>query len=427
MSLGILAPKLFLSYSWSSPEHESFVVRLAAELTESGIHVVFDKWDLKEGQDANAFMEKMVNDPEILKVAMLCDSTYKRKADERKGGVGTESQILSKEIYAANNENKFVAVVLEKDDGGRAIVPTFYSSRIYIDLSDVSHYEAEFERLVRWVFNKPLYQRPEMGDAPSYLSETELVSSGTSTLARRAMAAIKDGRPHAKATLREYFCAVAESLKQFRVELGLAEEEADERVVAMVDAMLPLRDEIVGVFSMVVIYGDVEQTAGAAHQFLEDALPLLERPDEITAWPQYSADALRFFLHELFLHFVAISLSSERWDIAATLLGQGYYSEKAAEYGRPQISSYAVFKGGVESLVIRNQRLNLQRTSLHADFIKARAEHSTVSLTQLMEADFVAYLRAVTTGERWWPITLLYATFRYSGAFKVFAKAESRV
>ena len=38
---------------------------------ESGVDVIFDKWDLKEGHDANAFMEKMVTDPEIEKVILL--------------------------------------------------------------------------------------------------------------------------------------------------------------------------------------------------------------------------------------------------------------------------------------------------------------------------------------------------------------------
>ena len=43
------APRLFISYSWSTPEHEQWVVTLAKELVESGVDVVLDKWDLKGG------------------------------------------------------------------------------------------------------------------------------------------------------------------------------------------------------------------------------------------------------------------------------------------------------------------------------------------------------------------------------------------
>ena len=36
-----------------------------------GIYVVLDKWELKEGQDKYAFMERCVNDPEISKVLIM--------------------------------------------------------------------------------------------------------------------------------------------------------------------------------------------------------------------------------------------------------------------------------------------------------------------------------------------------------------------
>ncbi|WP_159688489.1 SEFIR domain-containing protein, partial [Cognatazoarcus halotolerans] len=93
------APKLFMSYSWSSPTHEQWVIDLATELRESGIDVILDKWDLKEGHDAISFMEQMVTNSEIKKVAIVSDQTYAAKADGRAGGVGTETQIISKEVY----------------------------------------------------------------------------------------------------------------------------------------------------------------------------------------------------------------------------------------------------------------------------------------------------------------------------------------
>ena len=69
-------PKLFISYSWSSHSHEQLVLQIATELVESGVDVILDKWDLKEGHDAYAFMEKMVTDPDIKKVAIISDRVY---------------------------------------------------------------------------------------------------------------------------------------------------------------------------------------------------------------------------------------------------------------------------------------------------------------------------------------------------------------
>ena len=149
-------PKLFISYSWSSPEHEQWVLNLATELREAGIDVIYDKWGLKEGHDAFAFMEKMVTDPEIKKVVIICDRVYAEKADGRSGGVGTETQIITPEIYGKENQDKFVAIVAERDENGNEYLPTYCKSRIYIDLSDTDLYATNFEQLLRWVYDKPL-------------------------------------------------------------------------------------------------------------------------------------------------------------------------------------------------------------------------------------------------------------------------------
>jgi len=66
--------------------------------------VVLDKWDLKEGQDADKFMEQMVSDPEINKVLLIFDEAYATKANKRKGGVGTEAQIISRKVYEQQDE-----------------------------------------------------------------------------------------------------------------------------------------------------------------------------------------------------------------------------------------------------------------------------------------------------------------------------------
>ena len=124
------APKLFISYSWTSPDHEAWVLTLATELRESGVDVILDKWDLKEGQDAIAFMERMVSDPDVEKVILICDKSYTDKTDSRTGGVGTEAQIISPEIYLKQDQSKFVAIVVERDGEGSAYLPVYYQARI---------------------------------------------------------------------------------------------------------------------------------------------------------------------------------------------------------------------------------------------------------------------------------------------------------
>ena len=161
-------PKVFISYSWSNSD---FARELAEKLTNDGIVVCFDQWDLQPGQDKYVFMESCVNDPEITKVLILCDRIYAEKANNREGGVGGETLIISSEVYEKTGQRKFIPVIIEKDEDENAYVPVYIKSRIYIDLSDGKIYGEEYEKLVRDIYEKPLYERPPLGQRPSFLDE----------------------------------------------------------------------------------------------------------------------------------------------------------------------------------------------------------------------------------------------------------------
>jgi len=121
--------KVFISYSWTSEAHVTWVEALATRLQSEGVEVVLDRWDLKRGHDKYAFMEKMFTDPSVKKVLAICDSKYAAKADGREGGVGTESQIISPQVYAKTQQEKFIPIVRERDAAGDPYLPTFFSRR----------------------------------------------------------------------------------------------------------------------------------------------------------------------------------------------------------------------------------------------------------------------------------------------------------
>lgn len=161
-------PKVFISYSWSSTD---FVITLAERLMSHGVDVVLDKWDLKEGQDKYVFMEQCVNNPEIDKVLIISDKQYKEKADNRKGGVGNETVIISQEVYSNNNQEKFIPIIVERDEKGEECLPAYINSRIYIDFSDEDHFEDAYETLLRNIYQKPLYVKPQIGNRPEWLDK----------------------------------------------------------------------------------------------------------------------------------------------------------------------------------------------------------------------------------------------------------------
>ena len=87
----------------------------ADRLLDDGVEVIIDVYDLKEGHDKNAFMERMITDDSVSHVShvlVVCDKEYKQKADERRSGVGTESQIISHEVYNKVDQTKFIPIVL---------------------------------------------------------------------------------------------------------------------------------------------------------------------------------------------------------------------------------------------------------------------------------------------------------------------------
>ncbi|MEZ2369589.1 toll/interleukin-1 receptor domain-containing protein [Bacillus sp. RCC_6_1] len=131
---GSRAPKVFISYAWTSHDYQEKVVALATRLMENGIEVIIDVWDLKPGNNMYAFMESMVTDSTIDKVLVLCNKTYADKAENYVGGVGTETQIIGPKMYNKVKQETFIPVILEREESGIDYIPVHMVGSIYIDL-----------------------------------------------------------------------------------------------------------------------------------------------------------------------------------------------------------------------------------------------------------------------------------------------------
>ena len=432
MSNKEIPPKLFISYSWTTPDHEAWVVRLAEDLRGNGVEVVLDKWDLKEGQDSHAFMEKMVTDPEIKKVLLICDKEYVARANGRTGGVGTETQIITREIYEKQDQTKFVAVVTERDEAGKLCIPAFYGPRIFIDFSDLGTTDAEnFEKLLRWVFDQPLYKKPPIGNKPAFLSkEGRAVELATSSLFRRATEAIENGRDNAMLLVGDYFQKLTEELEKLRIKQS-EDEMLDDLVVKSVESFLPYRDEVVKIFLLLSRVKDTDEAVQIVHRFLEGLIPYMDRPKNISTWTEGDLDNFKFIIQELYLYAVSCFMQNEKFDAAAVLIGKDYYlSDSFADYGSPMISFW-IFRQYLKSLEYRNNRLELNSASLHADMLRQRAGRSVIDFRYLMQTDLVLFLRSHLDysndqfrGWHWRPETLLYAG-RLPRPFEIFARSQS--
>lgn len=419
--------KLFISYSWSSPEHEDWVVNLSNELRESGVDVILDKWDLKEGHDSNVFMEKMVSDPKIKKVALICDQMYTEKADGRSGGVGTETQIISAEVYSKEDQNKFVTIIAERDEEGKAFLPIYYTSRIYIDLSDNDLYAKNFEQLLRWIYDKPLYIKPDLGKKPAFLSDAGSVVLGTTASFKRALDAIRNDKGYWKGALNEYIDIFTENLEKLRI--NKEGGEFDDKVIESIEQFLPFRNEAIELFLALAQYSNTIETHQQLHRFFEGLLPYMDKTEHISRWSDWDFDNFKFIVHELFLYLIACFLKYECYDAVSYFLRHNYYLEKSS--GPDKMVPYSRFREHMKSLDHRNNRLQLNRASLRADLLEQRSKASGISFHQLMQADFTLYTRDCVDAlkyemyQSWWPETLLYVG-RTGTIFEIFARSQSK-
>jgi hypothetical protein len=267
-------PKAFTSYSRTTPEHTEWVRKLVDRLRGDSVDITLDVYRLKEGHDKYVFMEQMVTDPEVSKILVICDKRYAEKANAREGGVGTESIIISREVYEKVDQEKFIPIVTEFDEEGEAYLPAFLKGRMYIDLSSDEKLAENYEKLLRAIFGKPVHVEPDLGRPPSFLSEEERVSTRTGFKLQMLKDAVLKEKPTALGFVVDYLRAFTQAAADFRltteeyVEGGWAE-----KVKASIHRFLPYRDEFVDFISFVSLYVNDSAVYQAVFDFFQSLLP----------------------------------------------------------------------------------------------------------------------------------------------------------
>ena len=155
-------PSAFVSYSHDSPQHKTWVFRLASDLRAHGVDATLDQWDLTPGQDMAAFMERGVTGS--TRVILVCTESYVRKAEAGSGGVGYERLIVTAELVQNIDTKKFIPVV--RGNPGPKKIPAFLGPRLYIDFSNDAEYAAKLEELLREVLGTPGVAKPPLGPNP---------------------------------------------------------------------------------------------------------------------------------------------------------------------------------------------------------------------------------------------------------------------
>src|SRR5450432_643286 len=90
--------RVIVTYSWDSEDHKEKVIQYVNHLREKGFHAEVDRM-LSQNQSAIDF-KKMMHQAmtDYPKVIIVLSRGYKERADEFKGGVGTEFALVLADI-----------------------------------------------------------------------------------------------------------------------------------------------------------------------------------------------------------------------------------------------------------------------------------------------------------------------------------------
>ncbi len=413
-------PKVFISYSWTSEEHTEWVGDLGERLRSDGIDVILDQWSLEDGQDVNAFMEQMVHDPTIKRVIIISDAQYAAKADERKGGVGTETQIISKKVYDSVDQNKFVPLLRERDEDGKACLPIFLESRKYIDFSDPDTEEAAYDQLIRNIFERPRRRKPAIGKAPSHIFDDEATVGTSAQKAKRFREMVTSGKGNPSAAFEDFAKEFVVNLEELR--MTYSRDDADtwcERIRANINTATAHRDVFVDVVRAGTLL-PAEQFVPSLLDLLERVLPFQERPDAVGCHFECSEDNYKLICYELFLYTLAAFVKAKKYREARQLIGHTYVAPKTFGGNDLEGHSFTNFDTYAWSLEETcSQDGNQKRSSVMADLVHDRALRKDLQFSDLLQADILLCL--ASRGRGWYPRCLIYSGS--AGKLELFLRA----
>lgn len=313
-------PKVFISYAWGSDEYQQKVTDFASRLKSDGVAVVYDKWSMDPGNDTYAFMEKCVRDETIHYVLILLDPLYVKKADDRSGGVGTETQIISAKVYNDVEQTKFIPIVFERASDGSVAKPIYLDGLFYIDLTQ-ENYEQEYMKLVRLLYGIRSTPEPPLGKKPSWVDNPPKVSpisiSEIQVLKNKTNAQNKD----------ELINDALEKVKN-EIERSILAPEAlptsfsdgdAEKIVEYRNSFNRVRDIFLDLLNEIL---DVENLSDVIADFLTQVkCEIVVQNSNCSV----NEDVLKSFLQELFIYVIALLFKKKKYPAVNSLITRTYF------------------------------------------------------------------------------------------------------
>lgn len=414
MKIKIENPKVFISYAWGSDEYQNKVLAFVTQLRSDGIDTVFDKWDLIEGNNTYAFMEKCVTDPSVTNVLMLLDPIYAKKADDHSGGVGTETQIISPQIYQEVTQDKFIPIVMERDGDGNVCKPTYLEGIFHFDLSLAADYDNTYQRLVKTLYGEEVYAKPELGKKPSWVDKP-IVIPPRSVVAYDSLKSIQIAKVKST-SFAEYLDDIsrrmigfAQQHKNLNNEDYLEIYESTESI--KIDFLLLLGNSYYVDDSYKTVANCLEQTVNA-----------LSNDNTI------GSEIVNIFIHELFIYTIAFFMKNKDYFAVGYILGKTYFNQRQY-YNPSNADGFNMFYSGSEHRNLDNavcERNNQKYYSGTAQYWTQNVRTEFCTKEQFVLADLICFNYSVYGKDYisdwpWFPVTYIYDN-EYNSSLAVFSK-----
>jgi hypothetical protein len=150
--------RVFISHTANDEQDVEWVKDLALFLIDNGIQARLDRFHLRRGMDLPQWM---CNELALAqKVIVVCDETYKQKADGRLGGVGWETMIIQGDVANLPPDSTKYQVVVRTERINEGL-PLYLKTK-YAFHAPASDARRSFrEELVRELLDLPLDERLE--------------------------------------------------------------------------------------------------------------------------------------------------------------------------------------------------------------------------------------------------------------------------
>ena len=400
-------PKVFISYAWGSKDYQDKVLSFATSLMQDGIDVLFDKWNLKEGNDTYAFMEKSVTDESVTNVLLLLDPVYEEKANSKQGGVGTETQIISPEVYNKTEQTKILPVVFERKEDGSIPKPVYLRQTLHFDLSVDDKYDDEYQRLVKRLYGVEIYKKPEIGNKPDWV-EKDI----DATVAKRVTKYDVIRKLTSENDRKVRFKEEVNSLKSILLKYEFSRENGEQ--ITMYDELQTVKNDYLSLF-LTLPYAP--QSIDCLADSFESIYFELnkKRPSGI--------EIKLTLLHELFIYLVAICYKHDMYSELGYMLNRSYYSGKY----RNELENFTVFYHH-NDLLDRAicERDNKKYLSGTASYWMDRIAPEACTKDEVVFADILCYNVSIFIHKEykdwyWFPITYVYRGNEIESPFRRFS------